>query len=295
MRFFKGLFNKVEQIFVSRRKVDEEFFEELEESMIAADIGMATTMKLVEDLKYGAKKDRITDSEEIKERLKAAIRDILLRDGATVGLREDGEAPLVYLFVGVNGVGKTTTIAKLAARYKKQGKKVIMAAADTFRAAAIDQLEIWADRVGVDIVKHRPGADPAAVVFDAVSAAKARGAHVVLADTAGRLHNKTNLMEELRKIGRTVVKANGRDADELILVLDATTGQNAVNQARDFSEAVPLTGISLSKMDSTAKGGIIVTVKDELNVPVKLVTVGEKVDDLEDFDAQVFVDGLFAE
>ncbi|MBP5093004.1 MAG: signal recognition particle-docking protein FtsY [Abditibacteriota bacterium] len=295
MRFFKGLFNKVEQIFVSRRKVDEEFFEELEESMIAADIGMATTMKLVEDLKYGAKKDRITDSEEIKERLKAAIRDILLRDGATVGLREDGEAPLVYLFVGVNGVGKTTTIAKLAARYKKQGKKVIMAAADTFRAAAIDQLEIWADRVGVDIVKHRPGADPAAVVFDAVSAAKARGAHVVLADTAGRLHNKTNLMEELRKIGRTVVKANGRDADELILVLDATTGQNAVNQARDFSEAVPLTGISLSKMDSTAKGGIIVTVKDELNVPVKLVTVGEKVDDLEDFDARVFVDGLFAE
>ena len=295
MRFFKGLFNKVEQIFVSRRKVDEEFFEELEESMIAADIGMATTMKLVEDLKYGAKKDRITDSEEIKERLKAAIRDILLRDGATVGLREDGEAPLVYLFVGVNGVGKTTTIAKLAARYKKQGKKVIMAAADTFRAAAIDQLEIWADRVGVDIVKHRPGADPAAVVFDAISAAKARGAHVVLADTAGRLHNKTNLMEELRKIGRTVVKANGRDADELILVLDATTGQNAVNQARDFSEAVPLTGISLSKMDSTAKGGIIVTVKDELNVPVKLVTVGEKVDDLEDFDARVFVDGLFAE
>ena len=295
MRFFKGLFNKVEQIFVSRRQVDEEFFEELEESMIAADIGMATTMKLVEDLKYGAKKDRITDSEEIKERLKAAIRDILLRDGATVGLREDGEAPLVYLFVGVNGVGKTTTIAKLAARYKKQGKKVIMAAADTFRAAAIDQLEIWADRVGVDIVKHRPGADPAAVVFDAVSAAKARGAHVVLADTAGRLHNKTNLMEELRKIGRTVVKANGRDADELILVLDATTGQNAVNQARDFSEAVPLTGISLSKMDSTAKGGIIVTVKDELNVPVKLVTVGEKVDDLEDFDARVFVDGLFAE
>ncbi|MBP5719091.1 MAG: signal recognition particle-docking protein FtsY [Abditibacteriota bacterium] len=295
MRFFKGLFNKVEQIFVSRRKVDEEFFEELEESMIAADIGMATTMKLVEDLKYGAKKDRITDSEEIKERLKAAIRDILLRDGATVGLREDGEAPLVYLFVGVNGVGKTTTIAKLAARYKKQGKKVIMAAADTFRAAAIDQLEIWADRVGVDIVKHRPGADPAAVVFDAVSAAKARGAHVVLADTAGRLHNKTNLMEELRKIGRTVVKANGRDADELILVLDATTGQNAVNQARDFSEAVPLTGISLSKMDSTAKGGIIVTVKDELNVPVKLVTVGEKVDDLEEFDARVFVDGLFAE
>ncbi|MBO7394183.1 MAG: signal recognition particle-docking protein FtsY [Abditibacteriota bacterium] len=295
MRFFKGLFNKVEQIFVSRRKVDEEFFEELEESMIAADIGMATTMKLVEDLKYGAKKDRITDSEEIKERLKAAIRDILLRDGATVGLREDGEAPLVYLFVGVNGVGKTTTIAKLAARYKKQGKKVIMAAADTFRAAAIDQREIWADRVGVDIVKHRPGADPAAVVFDAVSAAKARGANVVMADTAGRLHNKTNLMEELRKIGRTVVKANGRDADELILVLDATTGQNAVNQARDFSEAVPLTGISLSKMDSTAKGGIIVTVKDELNVPVKLVTVGEKVDDLEDFDARVFVDGLFAE
>ena len=295
MRFFKGLFNKVEQIFVSRRKVDEEFFEELEESMIAADIGMATTMKLVEDLKYAAKKDRITDSEEIKERLKAAIRDILLRDGATVGLREEGEAPLVYLFVGVNGVGKTTTIAKLAARYKKQGKKVIMAAADTFRAAAIDQLEIWADRVGVDIVKHRPGADPAAVVFDAISAAKARGAHVVLADTAGRLQNKTKLSEELRKIGRTVVKANGRDADELILVLDATTGQNAVNQARDFSEAVPLTGISLSKMDSTAKGGIIVTVKDELNVPVKLVTVGEKVDDLENFDARVFVDGLFAE
>ena len=294
MRFFKGLFNKVEEIFVSRRKVDEEFFEELEESMIAADIGMATTMKLVEDLKYGAKKDRITDSEEIKNRLKAAIRDILLRD-ATVGLNDKGEAPLVYLFVGVNGVGKTTTIAKLAARYKKQGKKVIMAAADTFRAAAIDQLEIWADRVGVEIVKHRPGADPAAVVFDAISAAKARGAHVVLADTAGRLHNKTNLMEELRKIGRTVVKANGREADELLLVLDATTGQNAVNQAKDFSEAVPLTGISLSKMDSTAKGGIIVTIKDELNVPVKLVTVGEKVDDLEDFDSQTFVDGLFAE
>jgi fused signal recognition particle receptor len=270
---------------------EEDLYTELEEILVMGDVGVNTAVQVVEELKERVKSEKIKKTSEVKKELENIIAD-LLYGGEDMGLIT---IPSVILMIGVNGAGKTTTIGKMAAMYKAQGKKVLLGAADTFRAAAIDQLEIWADRVGVDIVKHRPGADPAAVVFDAVSAAKARGAHVVLADTAGRLHNKTNLMEELRKIGRTVVKANGRDADELILVLDATTGQNAVNQARDFSEAVPLTGISLSKMDSTAKGGIIVTVKDELNVPVKLVTVGEKVDDLENFDARVFVDGLFAE
>ncbi|MCL6629854.1 MAG: signal recognition particle-docking protein FtsY, partial [Armatimonadetes bacterium] len=200
--------------------------------------------------------------------------------------------PTVYLMVGVNGTGKTTTIAKLAYRFKTQGKKVILAAADTFRAAAIDQLEIWANRIGVDIIKQREGADPAAVVFDALQAAKSRNADIVIADTAGRLHTRLNLMEELKKIGRVVERELGRPADEVLLVLDATTGQNAISQAREFKAAVPLTGIVLTKLDGTAKGGIVVTLKAELGLPIKLVGLGERLEDLEDFDSRDFASSL---
>lgn len=203
--------------------------------------------------------------------------------------------PSGCVFVGVNGVGKTTTIAKLAYRFKTQGKRVLLSAADTFRAAAIDQLEIWAGRVGVEIIKHQPGADPGAVVFDSIQAAIARKADVVLVDTAGRLHTKANLMEELKKVGRIVNKALGRDPEEVLLVLDATTGQNAVTQAREFMSIVPLTGIALSKIDGTAKGGIVVTIKDELGLPIKLAGSGEGLNDLEDFNPAAFVDALFEE
>jgi len=207
-------------------------------------------------------------------------------------LKVSPEPPSVYLIVGVNGVGKTTSIAKLAHRFKSQGKRVILAAADTFRAAAIDQLEIWAGRVGVEIIKQREQADPAAVVYDALQAAKSRGADVVIADTAGRLHTRKNLMEELKKIGRVVEREIGRPADEVLLVLDATTGQNAISQAKEFKEAVPITGILLAKLDGTAKGGIVITLRDELGIPIKLVGVGEKMEDLEDFDSRDFADSL---
>lgn len=293
MRFFKGLFNKVEQIFVSRRKVDEEFFEELEESMIAADIGMATTMKLVEDLKYGAKKDRITDSEEIKERLKAAIRDILLRDGATVGLREDGEAPLVYLFVGVNGVGKTTTIGKLAYQFKQAGLKVVLGAADTFRAAAVEQICIWGERVGVPVVKQKMGSDPASVAYDTLNSAIASGADVVLIDTAGRLHNKKGLMDELTKIKRVLQKLIPDAPHDVMLVLDGSTGQNAFEQARQFTSATEVSSLAITKLDGSAKGGVVIGISDQFKIPVRYIGSSERAEDLQPFNRREFVDSLF--
>lgn len=294
MRLFKGIFSKVDKLLTGRRPIDDELFDELEELLIQADLSMQTTMKLVDNLREATRKAKLKEVDEIRERLKAQLVEILAA-GDGDKLRKPIHTPTVYLFVGVNGVGKTTTIAKLAQYFKKQGKRVILSAADTFRAAAIDQLEIWANRVGVEIVKHQPGADPGAVVFDSINAAIARGADVVIVDTAGRLHTKSNLMEELKKIGRIVQRALGRDPDETILVLDATTGQNAVNQAREFMSAVPLTGIALAKMDGTAKGGIVVTIRDELGLPIKLVTTGEKLDDMEEFDPQAFVDALFEE
>ena len=293
MRLFKGIFSKVDQLLTGRRPVDDELFDELEELLIQADLSIHTTTKLVDALRDATRKERISESEDIKTRLKSLLVEILSNGDDGNKLKLPNERPAVYMFVGVNGVGKTTTIAKLAYRFKSSGYRVLLSAADTFRAAAIDQLEIWANRAGVEIVKHQPGADPGAVVFDSIQAATARGADVVIIDTAGRLHTKSNLMEELKKVGRIVQKALNREPDETILVLDATTGQNAVNQAREFMNAVPLTGIALSKIDGTAKGGIVVTIKDELGLPIKLATTGEKLEDLEDFDPQVFVDALF--
>ena len=291
MRLFKGLFQKVDQVLTGRRPVDDELFDELEEALIQADVNIHTTTQVVDDLRQAARRERISESEDIRARLKDDLMRVLSSDGDE-HLRISDTPPSVYLMVGVNGVGKTTTIAKLASRCKSQGKRVIIAAADTFRAAAIDQLEIWADRVGVDIVKQREGADPAAVVYDALQAAKSRGADVVIADTAGRLHTKKNLMEELKKIGRVVERELGRPADEVLLVLDATTGQNALSQAKEFKEAVPITGIVLAKLDGTAKGGIVITLRDEMGIPIKLVGTGEKMEDLEDFDSRDFVESL---
>ncbi len=292
MRLLRGIFSKVDQLLTGRRPVDDELFDELEELLIQADLSMTTTTKLVESLRDAARKERLSESDQIKERLKGSLEAILAPDGSA-GLHVPAERPAVYLFVGVNGVGKTTTIAKIAHRFRKSGHRVLLSAADTFRAAAIEQIEIWANRAGAEIIKHQPGADPGAVVFDSINAAVARGADVVLIDTAGRLHTKTNLMEELAKIGRVVQRTLGREPDETILVLDATTGQNAVNQAREFANAVPITGIALAKMDGTAKGGIVVTIKDELGLPIKLACTGEKLDDIEDFDPKAFVDALF--
>ena len=292
MRLLRGIFSKVDQLLTGRRPVDNELFDQLEELLIQADLSMTTTTKLVNSLREAARKERLSESDQIKAKLKESLEAILARNGAS-GLCVPDERPAVYLFVGVNGVGKTTTIAKVAHRLKKSGHRVLLSAADTFRAAAIEQIEIWANRSGVEIIKHQPGADPGAVVFDSINAAIARGTDVVLIDTAGRLHTKINLMEELAKIGRVVRRTLGRDPDETILVLDATTGQNAVNQAREFANAVPITGIALAKMDGTAKGGIVVTIKDELGLPIKLACTGEKLDDIEDFDPKAFVDALF--
>jgi fused signal recognition particle receptor len=271
--------------------VDDELFDELEEALIQADLNMRTTAKLVGDLREAARRDRLSEAKDIRIRLKDELAR-MLSSGENLGLRFSSEPPTVYLMVGVNGTGKTTSIAKLAHRFKRQGKRVILAAADTFRAAAVDQLEIWAGRIGVEIVKQREGADPAAVIYDALQAAKSRGADIVIADTAGRLHTRVNLMEELKKIGRVIEREIGRPADEVLLVLDATTGQNAISQAKEFMAAVPITGIVLAKLDGTAKGGIVITLKDELGLPIKLVGTGEKPDDLEDFDPADFVNSL---
>jgi len=292
MRLLKGIFSKVDQLLTGRRPVDDRLFDELEELLIQADLSVTTTTKLVDSLREAARKERLSESDQIKAKLKELLETILAPGGA-VGLRVPDERPAVYLFVGVNGVGKTTTIAKVAHRFKKAGMRVLLSAADTFRAAAIDQIEIWARRAGAEIIKHQPGADPGAVVFDSINAAVARGVDVVLVDTAGRLHTKTNLMEELAKIGRVVQRTLGRQPDETILVLDATTGQNAVSQAREFAAAVPVTGIALAKLDGTAKGGIVVTIKDEFGLPIKLICTGEKLDDIEDFDPAGFVNALF--
>ena len=291
MRLLKGLFEKVDQVFTGRRPVDDQLFDELEEALILADLNVHTTARIIEGLREAARKERLSEAKDIRDRLKDELAQVLSGDD-DAALRTSSVPPTVYLMVGVNGTGKTTSIAKLAHRFKSDGKRVLLAAADTFRAAAIDQLEIWANRVGVEIVKQREGADPAAVVFDAIQAAKSRDADVVIADTAGRIHTRSNLMEELKKIGRVIERELGRPADEVLLVLDATTGQNAISQAREFLAAVPITGIVLAKLDGTAKGGIVVTLKDELGIPIKLAGTGEKLDDLEDFHPGDFVNAL---
>lgn len=284
-----GFMSKLELLMNSFTKIDEDFFDELEETLILSDIGAETSMQICDKLRQAVKRTGATDPADVKQLLRDIIAEMLTGDNE---LKLD-TTPSVIMVIGVNGAGKTTTIGKLAANLRAQGKKVIVAAADTFRAAAIDQLNVWTDRAGVDIVKHTEGSDPAAVVFDALTAAKARGADVVLCDTAGRLHNKKNLMEELKKIARVINREVPDASVETLLVLDATTGQNAVNQAKLFSESAEITGIVLTKLDGTAKGGIIIPIKNELGISVKLVGVGEKIDDLQPFVPADYVRALF--
>ena len=284
-----SMMSKIERLLHSFTKIDDELFEELEETLILCDIGVNTSVKICEELRDRVKQQGITDPSLIKDMLKEVITDMLGEDTPL----DLSTTPSVILVIGVNGAGKTTTIGKLSYQLAQEGKKVIVAAADTFRAAAIDQLEVWTERAGVDIVKHNEGSDPAAVVFDALTAAKARNADVVICDTAGRLHNKKNLMDELRKIARIVHQQAEGCSLEVLLALDSTTGQNAVNQARQFNEVADITGIILTKLDGTAKGGIIISITDELKIPVKLVTVGEKIEDIQPFVAKDFVNALF--
>ena len=270
-------------------KIDEELFEELEEILIMGDVGAPTSARICEELRRKVKEQGITDPALIKGLLAETVAE-MLRGGQELRLTTK---PSVILVIGVNGVGKTTTIGKLAARFRAEGKRVVLGAADTFRAAAIEQLEIWADRSGADIVKHTQGADPAAVVFDSVAAAKARGADVVICDTAGRLHNKKNLMDELAKINRIIDRELPEADKEVLLVLDATTGQNAMNQAREFKNAAGITGIVLTKLDGTARGGVVLAIREDLDVPVKFIGVGEGIDDLQPFDPEDCARGLF--
>lgn len=281
--------NNVFSVFV---KVDDELFENLEEALIMADIGVETSSYIIEKLRDNVKHKHITDGNLVKEELKSIISEIL---GALDTTVNTSTTPSVILVIGVNGVGKTTSIGKIASHYKSMGKKVLLAAADTFRAAAIDQLDIWAQRSGCDIIKHQENSDPAAVVFDACTAAKARGADILICDTAGRLHNKKNLMAELAKINRVIERELPDSARETLLVLDATTGQNAVSQAKLFSEAADITGIILTKLDGTAKGGIVISIAKEQNVPVKFVGVGEGIDDLQEFNSDDFAKAIFEE
>ena len=287
----ESIFGQVNSIFKHFAKVDEEMLEELEEVLIASDLGVNVTETIIETLRDRIKEKRITDPEEARKELIAILEDII---GENEGLQLDTKPSVVFV-IGVNGVGKTTSIAKMAHLLKKQGKSVALAAADTFRAAAIDQLEIWADRVGVPLVKHTEGSDPAAVVFDAANYAKSHAIDVLIVDTAGRLHIKKNLMDELAKIGRVLDRELPGCARENLLVLDAVTGQNAINQAKEFTHAADITGIILTKLDGTAKGGVIISVKSELGIPVKFIGVGEQMDDLQPFDRTQFVNALFNE
>ena len=288
----KNILGGVDGVLGSFTKIDEELFEELEEVLITADMGVSTTMDLIDTLRERVKKERCKDPKEIKRLLIEEITNIL-EEGAD--LQQEFPSPTVLLVIGVNGVGKTTTIGKIGYLLKKQNKKVLLAAADTFRAAAIDQLEVWGQRVGIDVIKHEANSDPAAVVFDAANAAKNRKTDVLICDTAGRLHNKKNLMEELRKIDRVITREYPAANKEVYLVLDATTGQNALQQAKLFQEVAEITGIILTKLDGTAKGGIVVAIKSELKIPVRFIGVGEGLEDLQVFQPSAFAKALFGE
>ena len=287
----QGITDRIDEVLKAYTKVDEELLEDLEEVLITADVGVNNTMDIIEKLEDVIRTKKITDPQDVREELKLIIEDILSKDDTKLDV---SHSPTIILMVGVNGVGKTTTIGKLAHRYKSEGKKVLLAAGDTFRAAAIDQLEVWANRCNVDIIKHQEGADPGAVIFDAIKASKARGVDVLICDTAGRLHNKSNLMNELGKVFKIVDREYPEAKKEVLLVVDATTGQNAVSQAKSFKEVCDITGLALTKLDGTAKGGVILAVKSEVDVPVKLIGVGEKMEDLQDFDSKSFVDALFS-
>lgn len=288
-----ALVEKVEELITRRKKIDEEFYEELEEILIGADVGVNTVMTLIDELRVEVKKRKIEQAADLQPILSEKLIG-LLKGEQNPGLQMAESGITVILFVGVNGVGKTTTIGKLAHKFKSEGKSVLLAAGDTFRAAAIEQLEVWGQRVGVDVIKQQSGSDPAAVMFDAVQAAKQRGVDVLLCDTAGRLQNKTNLMEELNKIFRVIQREIPDAPHEVLLVLDATTGQNALSQAKLFGEKSGVTGLVLTKLDGTAKGGIVIAIRNELNLPVKLVGLGEKMTDLQEFDSEQFVHALFA-
>lgn len=286
----QGITDRIDEVLKSYTSVDDELFEDLEEVLITADVGVNTTMQIIDDLNDRVRSKKITDPMAVREELKEILEEILSKGNSKLDVEP---SPAIIIMVGVNGVGKTTTIGKLALRYKSEGKKVMLAAADTFRAAATEQLDIWAKRTNTEIVKHHEGADPGAVVFDAIKAAKARKTDVLICDTAGRLHNKANLMNELGKIFKIIDKEFPEAKKEVLLVVDATTGQNAVVQAKSFKEVADITGIVLTKLDGTAKGGVVLAVKSEVDVPVKLIGVGEKAEDLQDFDARAFTAALF--
>ena len=282
---------RIDTVLAAFGKVDEELFDELEDILITSDFGIQTTEKIMDDLRDKVKENRATDPAQVKELLKAEIEELLTAGGQKA--LDFNDTPVVVTVIGVNGVGKTTSIGKMAHQYKLSGKKVLLAAGDTFRAAAIDQLVIWSERAGVDIIKQNEGSDPAAVVFDACRAAKARGMDALICDTAGRLHNKKNLMDELAKINKVIARELPEYRHETLLVLDSTTGQNAVNQAKAFSEVAELTGIILTKLDGTSKGGIVVSICNDMHIPVKLIGVGEGIDDMQPFTSSQFVNALF--
>lgn len=285
----KGITGRIDELLRYYREIDDDFFDDLEETLIISDIGYETSNKIIEDLRKRVKDEKIGNVDQIKAILKENISQILEKDSKGLDL----PSPTVILVVGVNGVGKTTTIGKLANILRSNGRKVLLAAADTFRAAAAEQLEIWANRAGVDIVRHNEGADPAAVVYDAIQAAKSRDRDVLICDTAGRLHNKKNLMNELEKIKRVIDREMPEAHREVLLILDATTGQNAISQASMFKDTVGITGIVLTKLDGTAKGGVVIAIKSQLDIPIYYIGVGEQMDDLQPFDPQAFAEGLF--
>lgn len=290
--FFGRLSEKIGDVLLGRASIDEELFDELEEALITSDIGMETTMTIIDELRDRVKNEYITDPAKVKDKLKEIMIKVVDK-GDRQKIKE--EYPLVIMMIGINGGGKTTSIGKIANMYKNEGKTVTLAAADTFRAAAAEQLQIWGDRVGVNVIKHQEGADPSAVLFDAAQSAKAKGTDILICDTAGRLQNKKNLMNELEKMNKILNKEFPEAARETLLVLDATTGKNAVSQAKEFGEVAELTGVVLTKLDGTAKGGIAITIADEFDLPIKFVGVGEGIDDLKPFDAQDFIGGIFDE
>jgi fused signal recognition particle receptor len=281
---------KIEDVIFQRPAIDEDMLEELEEALILSDIGMDTTEKIIDQLRQDIKQEKLDTPEKVKSQIEKIITDIITREE---GMKLSDENPLVILMIGVNGAGKTTSMGKIAHQLKEQGRSVMFAAGDTFRAAAIEQLEIWGERAGVPVIKHQEGADPSAVIYDAIHAAKARNTDVLICDTAGRLQNKKNLMNELEKMDKIIKREYPEAAKETLLVLDAATGKNAISQAKEFGETADLTGIVLTKLDGTAKGGIVITLADQFDVPVKFIGVGEGIDDLQEFDPAAFAEALF--
>lgn len=290
---FKNVFQSLDALVTGRGRIDDELFDQFEEALLSADLSVSSTDKILAELKQYVRDKRLVDAKDVRDGLTVALVNALGSQKDS-DLRFAPTAPSLFLMVGVNGVGKTTTLGKLAYQQAQEGKKVLLAAGDTFRAAAAEQLEIWANRAGADFVRQHERSDPAAVVFDAINKAKNVGSDLILVDTAGRLHNKANLMEELKKIGRVCERELGRPPDEVLLALDATTGQNAVSQAKEFKQSVPLTGIALSKLDGTARGGVVISLREQLGLPIKLVGVGEGIDDLLHFDPALFVEAMLS-